>query len=183
VLDLAAAGGPSVVVLLVTRAVQRRGTRASRLAVALAERRRHPHRKLIQGLLGDVAAGAESALELDYLRDVERAHGLPKGVRQASRRGLPYVSDVGYDEWRLLVELDGRLGHEGEGRFRDMWRDNRFALEALLTLRYGWFDVVDRPCAVAAHVASVLVHRGWSGLLGRCPRCRNAADLDLLATA
>lgn len=183
VLDLAAGADPTEVVRLVTRAVQRRGTRASRTAVALESRRRHPHRTLLQGLLGDVAAGAESALELSYLRDVERPHGLPRGHRQASRRGLPYASDVGYDEWHLLVELDGRLGHDDEGRFRDMWRDNQFTVRALLTLRYGWFDVVDRPCAVAAQVGTVLVQRGWSGSLTRCPRCRAATDLDLMATA
>lgn len=183
VLDLAAPASPTEVVRLVTKAVQRRGTRASRIAVALDERQRHPHRRFMQGLLGDVAAGAESRLELSYLRDVERAHGLPQGIRQASRRNLPYASDVGYDEWKLLVELDGRLGHEGEGRFRDMWRDNQFLLEALLTLRYGWIDVVDRPCAVAAQVATILIRRGWTGVPTRCPRCRHATEADLLAAA
>jgi hypothetical protein len=181
VLELAAGASPREVVHLVTRAVQLRRTRASRLATALADRPRHPQRRLMHDLLGDVAAGAESPLELTYLRDVERAHDLPEGHRQRSRRGLPYLSDVGYDEWSLLVELDGRLGHEGEGRFRDMDRDNRFALAALLTLRYGWVDVLDRPCEVAAQVAAVLIRHGWPGLPNRCPRCRGAADSDLWA--
>ncbi len=179
VLDLAAVADPGEVVRLVTRAVQLRRTRASRIAVALAERPRHPHRGFMRQLLGDVAEGAESSLELSYLRNVERPHGLPKGTRQASRRGLPYVSDVGYDDWSLLVELDGRLGHEGEGRFRDMWRDNQFALGDLFSLRYGWIDVSDRPCLVATQVGSALVRRGWDGELLRCSRCRLASDADL----
>jgi hypothetical protein len=58
-------------------------------------------------ILGDVAAGAESPLEMKYLHDVERPHGLPPGNRQQRRYGLPYLSDVGYDEFRVLVELDG----------------------------------------------------------------------------
>ena len=182
VIDLTAVSDPREIVQLVTRAVQSRRTQASRLAVVLDERRRHPHRRLLQALLGDVAAGAESPLELTYLRDVERAHGLPRGLRQVSPHGLPYASDVGYDEWYLLVELDGRLGHEGEGRFRDMQRDNRFALTGLLTLRYGWIDVVDRPCLVAAQVAAALISRGWSELPSRCPRCRHVVE-DLLASA
>ena len=33
-------------------------------------------------VLGDVASGAESTMEVSYLRDVERAHGLPRGRRQ-----------------------------------------------------------------------------------------------------
>jgi hypothetical protein len=82
---------------------------------------------LLGVLLSDVGAGAESPLELTYLWDVERAHGLPVGRRQASRLGLPYASDVSYDAFGLLVELDGRLGHDGAARFRDMQRDNRFS--------------------------------------------------------
>lgn len=181
VLDLAATASVREIVHLVTRAVQLRRTRAPRLAVALGERPRHPHRRLLEDLLGDVGAGAESPLELAYLRDVERAHQLPRGLRQGSRRGLPYLTDVGYDEWALLVELDGRLGHEGDGRFRDMNRDNRLVLAALITLRYGWLDVLDRPCEVAAQVAAILVRHGWPGLPSRCPRCLAAADSDLWA--
>jgi hypothetical protein len=123
--------------------------------------------------------GVESELELRYLRDVERAHRLPEGNRQCYRGALRHRSDVGYDAFALLVELDGRLGHEGAGRFRDYRRDNDFALRQLLSLRYGWFDVVDRPCAVAFQVGSVLVSRGWRGVPERCDRCRNAALADL----
>lgn len=181
VLDLTAIATTREIVHLVTRAVQHRRTRAPRLAAALADRPRHPHRQLLEDLFGDVGTGFDSALELTYLRDVERAHHLPEGHRQASRRGLPYLSDVGYDDWALLVELDGRLGHEGEGRFRDMNRDNRFVLAALITLRYGWIDVLDRPCEVAAQVAAILIRHGWSGLPSRCPRCLGATESDLWA--
>ena len=111
-------------------------------------------------------------MELDYLRDVERAHGLPKGRRQRYRGGLRYRTDVGYDQWGVLVELDGRLGHEGEGRVRDLRRDNDFALRSLTTLRYGWYDTAYRPCLVARQVGAVLTSRGWPGPLLRCRRCR-----------
>jgi hypothetical protein len=115
-----------------------------------------------------------------FLHDVERPHGLPRGDRQQSRRGLPYASDVGYDDYQLLVELDGRKGHECVGLFRDMKRDNQFALIEWITLRYGWFDVVHRPCVIAFEIAAALVARGWTGLPTRCFRCVNATDLDLL---
>ena len=81
-----------------------------------------------------------------------------------------------YDEYDLVVELDGRLGHEGLGRFRDMWRDNQAALEALLTLRYGSTDICGRPCAVAVQVGAALAARGWDGILTRCDRCRLVPD-------
>ena len=171
VLDLAAAGSVSDVVHLVTRAVQLRITTPSRLLACLDNRARHPYRRLLADFLADVAEGAESPLELGYLRNVERAHGLPRGRRQCQRVGQRYYSDVGYDAYRLLVELDGRLGHEGDGRFRDMERDNRFVLAAMATLRYGWYDIETRPCAVAAQVAEALTSRGWTGQLRPCRRC------------
>jgi hypothetical protein len=179
VLDLCASSSEGPVVTLVTTAVQSRRTRADRLAAALDSRARHRHRRLLRVLLADVAVGAESPLELSYLRDVERAHGLPDGRRQASRLGLPYATDVGYDAYGLLVEPDGRLGHDGAGRFRDMNRDNRFVLGGLTTLRYGWFDVVDHPCLVAAQVGHVLLARGWLGLPVRCERCAAVPEADL----
>lgn len=176
VLDLCASADEGAVVGLVTTAVQSRRTRTDRLAAVLATRARHPHRRLLTALLADVAAGAESPLELSYLRDVERAHDLPRGRRQASRLGLPYATDVGYDAYALLVELDGRLGHEGTGRFRDLERDNRFVLGGLITLRYGWFDVVHRPCLVAVQVGQVLRAQGWRGTPTRCRRCAGLPD-------
>ena len=108
-------------------------------------------------------------------RRAPKAHGLPRGRRQKSRAGLSHVSDVGYDEWALLLELDGRDGHIEEGAFRDRRRDDAFAVRALLTLRYGWYDVTDNPCAVAWQVATVLRPRGWPGDLRRCGRCRALA--------
>jgi hypothetical protein len=86
---------------------------------------------------------------------------------------------IGYDGYRVLVELDGRTGHEGVERFRDMNRGNQFALIEWITLRYGWFDVVHRPCLVAFYIAAALVVRGWSGLPTRCFRCVNVPDLNL----
>lgn len=171
VLDLCDEGGPGEVVSLVTTVCQKRLTTTDRLLRALRARSRHRHRKLLLDLLAEVAAGCESALEVHYARDVERAHGLPRGERQRSRLGLPHRTDVEYDGYQLLVELDGRAGHEGEGRFRDMRRDNAFMVARWLTLRYGWFDVVDRPCEVALQVAEALIECGWSGLPTRCPRC------------
>jgi len=181
VIDLCDGVTASEVPGLLTRAVQRRLTTGERIVDELALRARHRHRALVRAILSEVADGVESPLELVYLRDVERAHGLPRGRRQQSRAGLSHVSDVGYDEWALLLELDGRDGHIEEGAFRDRRRDNAFAVRALLTLRYGWYDVTDNPCAVAWQVATVLRSRGWPGELRRCGRCRTLAEADFLA--
>jgi hypothetical protein len=155
VLDLAEARDAGEVVALITTAVQRR-------------------------LLVDVDEGAESPIELRYLRDVERTHGLPKGQRQQSRSGLPFQTDVDYKEFGLIVELDGRVDHEGFGRFRDMDRDNRHALVHALTLRYGLYDLASRPCGVAFQVYRALAERGYLEVFLRCRRCSTASEVDLL---
>jgi Transcriptional regulator, AbiEi antitoxin len=151
VLELADVRDAGEVVGLITTAVQRRRTTVRRLRRELDERARHRHRALLRDLLSDVEVGAESPIELRYLRDVERPHGLPKGNRQQSRSGLPYQTDVDYEEFRLIVELDGRVDHDGVGRFRDMDRDNRHALVEAVTLRYGSYDLAARPCGTVHH--------------------------------
>jgi len=172
VLDLCAAGGPDDAVTWLTTAVRDRLTTPARLVRALRGRARHPHRALLLGLLADVAAGVESYLELLYLRDVERGHGLPLGDRQLRSVDGSVRCDVIYREQRVIVELDGLHYHDGMQRSRDMWRDNVATLDDWLTLRYGLWHLTHQPCEVGDQVAGFLVRRGWTGLPTRCQRCR-----------
>lgn len=169
VLDLCDEGSVGEAVDVVTRAVQSRQTTPTQLRYALRRRQRFRHRALLDDLLADVATGAETPLELRYLRDVERPHGLPQADRQDPSRS--FRRDVVYRRYRLVVELDGRLGHQGMGRFRDMWRDNLTTVDGERTLRYGFGDVAQRFCLVGFQVGTVLQQQGWSGQLLRCPRC------------
>lgn len=175
VLDLCQDGRAEDAVGWVTVAVQRRLTTAERLVRALERRERHRHRRVLLDLVRDVGRGAQSPIELTYLREVERAHGLPSGSRQEVSADGTAVRDVWYRELGVVVELDGRVGHDELGRFRDMWRDNTAALSELLTLRYGAYDLYARPCEVAQQVGRALTARGWRGLLRRCGRCRLVA--------
>lgn len=169
VLDLCAGASEKETIDLVTRAVQQRTT-PQQLLRRLAQRSRSGNRELIRAVLTDVAEGAQSPLELRYLHDVERAHGLPPGRRQAPRG--QDLRDVLYEDYALVTELDGRVGHDGVGLFRDMARDNRALIAGESSLRFGWPDVVGDPCGVARLVAEMLRRRGWPGELGRCHRCR-----------
>ncbi|MFF0343773.1 hypothetical protein [Kribbella sp. NPDC004875] len=121
---------------------------------ALQDRPRLRHRRALRPILTDVAEGVHSLLELRYLRDVERRHGLPRGVRQRAVEGE--FTDVYYDGFGLVVELDGRLHLVPRQRWRDLDRDNRATLRAEATLRYGWFDVTERACAAAVQVLEVM---------------------------
>ncbi|MGI3780144.1 MAG: hypothetical protein ACRYG2_05135, partial [Janthinobacterium lividum] len=171
VLDLCDQGDRAEVVGWVSAAVQRRLTTPSRLRRRVEDRNRLRHRRFVLRLVDDVELGAESPIEIAYLNDVERAHGLPRGHRQLSPAGSTYSTDVDYDPYALLVELDGRIGHQGRGRFRDMKRDNAHVLLGRPTLRFGQDDVLTSPCAVASQVADLLIRCGWGSLPTPCPRC------------
>lgn len=129
---------------------------------------------MVLEMLADCAVGVESPLEQRYFRDVERAHGLPVGRRQASLRRGTRV-DVSYDEYGLVVELDGVLWHQGLAAHSDMNRDNLNVLDGRLTLRYGWPAVVDHRCRVASQVVTALRLGGWTGQLSACHRCTHRA--------
>jgi hypothetical protein len=158
----------------ITRACGRRLTRPERIVEALADRKKVRWRDEILAALTDVATGAHSALELRYLRDVERAHGLPSGSRQHTvfRAGGRFYDDVRYAEFGIVIELDGRAAHPEEARWRDLRRDNLSVVQGRRVLRYGWADVAGRPCDVAAQVAEVLRTAGWRGAPRPChPGC------------
>ncbi len=177
VIDLCRDADGSQVLDLVTKAVQGRSTNARRLLACVDRRQRVSHQRLLRDILGDVVVGAQSALELRYLRDVERPHGLPSATRQArARRGGAY-RDARYDRYTTIVELDGEI--HARQRLRDSRRDNAALLEGEVTLRYGWADVTEKPCLVAWEVAAILIARGWTGQPTRCQRCQDAGDSDL----
>lgn len=174
VLDLVdAAPHPQEAEGWVTAACQRRLTTPERLAGALGRRKKIRWRGMVEAMLVDVADGAQSPLELRHLRRVERAHGLPTGCRQrrVAGRRVAWI-DVDYAEFHVRVELDGRIGHTGEGRFRDRRRDNHATVDGHATLRYGHADVFDDPCGVATEQARVFRTRGWTGRPLSCrPGC------------
>ena len=68
---------------LLADALHTRTTDVDALRSAVGARKRLGRRRLLLDLLDDLATGATSALERAYLRDVERAHRLPEGARQA----------------------------------------------------------------------------------------------------
>jgi hypothetical protein len=172
ILDVSASASVDETFALLGRAFQRRLTTEGALRGRLSLRARHPRRELLEMVLGDVADGAESAMEIRYVTNVERAHGLPAGDRQFSPRRDGYqVHDIGYVDQRVLVELDGRLGHEGpEARVKDGIRDRRGATSGWLTVRAFWRDVAGFPCDLALETGAVLNSRGWPSRVRPCRR-------------
>ena len=144
----------------------------------MAGRARLRWRAELAQALEEAGDGVQSLLESRYLRRVERPHGLPHPRRQARSRvsgRTRYLDDL-YQEYGVAVELDGQAAHPAEARWRDIRRDNASASAGIVTLRYGWADITDDPCRVAAEVAAALKVRGWPGQPRTCgPRCRMPA--------
>jgi hypothetical protein len=176
VLDLSdEAKRSEAVVDVVLAACQRRLTTPARLALRARGRKRLRWRRFLTELLAEVGDGVLSPLERRYYRDIEKAHGLPRGRRnrpEGSGDGRRY-RDVRYRRWRVLVELDGRAAHPPETRELDDVRDNEVVAEdGTRTLRYGWRSVSGHPCVVADQVVDVLRSAGWTGAPVRCgPDC------------
>jgi hypothetical protein len=168
---------------VIADACQSRRTTPDRLRKTLDELPTNVrHRRLLGELLDDVATGAYSYLEVRYLRDVERPHGLPTGCRQ--RRVILGRSacyrDVEYLGYDVVAELDGRLGHEEYAdRAADLDRDIVATEAGKSTIRLGYRQVLVVPCGTARHVADLLHARGWRGRARDCgPTCgvRRATD-------
>ena len=171
-LDLAGgAADLDAAVGVLAKVLQRRLTSEPRLLRALDHTPSLRWRRGIRELLAPEMRGVHSTLEWRYARKVEQAHGLPASQRQhpgGQPTGPSTFQDAWYEEFGLVVELDGRIGHREEHAFRDMARDNRTSERGQVTLRYGWVDVNVRPCQVAMQVARLLMRRGWRGSPKRC---------------
>jgi very-short-patch-repair endonuclease len=140
-------------------------TTSDLLLTALHQRRKVRWRGILVLALDDISDGAQSVLEIRYVRDVERPHGLPKARRQAKvirNSGRIYLDNL-VDRYRTCIELDGKAAHPVAERWRDIARDNASHADGLITLRYGWPAVAEHPCETAAQIADVLGQRGWTG--------------------
>lgn len=160
---------------LVGRAFARSRTSKEFMRYALGQRERQKWRDDIDEFVTASAAGAHSVLEFRYDRDVEKAHGLPLSRHQVpfrKKNGSGGYRDLVYEEYKLIVELDGRQAHPDDKQWDDKARDNAAAEEGGQSLRYGWKDVRWNPCATASQVTRVLRNRGWKGTPRPCsPGC------------
>lgn len=171
VFDLSVAERLDRAVALMAKACQLRIATEATLAAALQTRPTQTMLSTVAEMLGLVGEGAESAAEVRYIRDVERAHGLPPGQSQQPAAGQRF-RDRAYDGYRLIVEIDGRLGHSGwAGRQQDGRRDRKAARSGRLTVRGTWLDLIATPCEFAGDVGGILQTRGWNGRVTRCGPC------------
>jgi hypothetical protein len=155
-------------------ACQTRQTTAAAIRETLVHRKRVAGKQLLLDLLDDLARGACSVLEREYLR-LERAHGLPEANRQQAEdleSGRVY-RDAPYREFGVFVELDGRAFHDSAAdRDQDFERDLDTAVSSEgLTVRLTYGQVYRNGCRTLRRIATLLERRGWPGPFIDCPAC------------
>jgi len=157
----------------ISRALSRQCATAGMLRSALSYRSRIRWRDQLSEALADADEGIHFVLERRYVRDVERAHGLPKAQRQARRQidGKIHYKDNWYAEYRVCVELDGPSYHQNDQVWQDKRRDNlNLAVDGVQTHRFGPADVTELACRSAVLVAATLRRCGWEGKPRPCRR-------------
>jgi hypothetical protein len=160
-----------------SRAITRKAAAIGGLREALKERQRFARRPWLEDALTDVSDGIHFPLERRWTHDVERAHGLPAATRQVKRAGADGIRflDSLYESYDLCAELDGATFHPAEARDTDRYRDNETVIATgAQTLRYGFRQVKNQPCAQAAQFARALMKNGWPATTLRAcatPRC------------
>jgi hypothetical protein len=134
------------------------------LVVALARHGGHRGAKKLREAWEQVRSGCDSARETRLRLVLVRA-GLPEPRVNAvvSRPGRPLrFGDLVYEQWRVIVEYDGRHHLTAAQRAADILRLEQLARE-------GWTTVVvlaehlATPSTVVTRVAQALRANGWPG--------------------
>ncbi|MCZ2857404.1 DUF559 domain-containing protein [Blastococcus sp. VKM Ac-2987] len=153
---------PGLARAAVLRAVQRRCVRPTQVAAELDRRPNLPGRAALDELLGLVAGGSHSELEIFGLQQILTVPGLPECRRQ-HRVHLPdgpVLLDAAWPEVRLAVELDGAAFHGSEeARERDLRRDAALAVLGWQTLRFSYRRATSDPAGCRAQIAGIYRRR------------------------
>lgn len=118
------------------------------LEVELARQPRLAGRAELARMVGLLANGCRSELEIWGCLRVLRAPGMPAFVQQrrVSVGGRAFVLDAAYDDVLLAVEMDGAAWHGSRAqREQDIRRDALLAAIGWQTLRFGYRRLTSAP--------------------------------------
>lgn len=122
--------------LVLTMTVQQGLASAEQLSEAALAIRRDRRRLLLHAVILDLLGGARSLGEIDVARECRR-RGIPEPSRQVLRRDGPkrYFLDVFWEEWGVVVEIDGIQHAWAENIVGDALRQNAVSLKGATVLR------------------------------------------------
>jgi very-short-patch-repair endonuclease len=148
---------------LLAMTVQQRLATAEAVGAALLQVRRDKRRRLLEAIVLDLLGGAHSMGEIDFARECRR-RGLPAPTRQVVRKtatGKVYL-DVRWDDFRVVVEVDGAQHLLVEQHIPDALRQNRVAIAGDTVLRLPVLGLRVAPDEFFAQIAAALTAAGWS---------------------
>ncbi len=123
-------------ILLVTMAVQQGLTTAERVGVAALRIKRDRRRALLHLTILDLLDGVRSISEYEFAQAC-RERGVPEPSRQVRRQTKDgrYYLDAIWDEWGVVVEIDGIQHGWVQNAVADALRHNDVTLTDALVLR------------------------------------------------
>jgi very-short-patch-repair endonuclease len=135
---------------------------AEQMSVAALAVRKDRRRRLVHEVLLDLLGGARSLGEIDVARECRR-RGLPEPSRQVLRQDGPkrYFLDVFWDDWGLVVEIDGIQHTWAENVVGDALRQNAVSLQGLTVLRLPLLGLRTAREEFFDQIESALRSAGW----------------------
>jgi len=149
--------------LILTMAVQQGLVRAEDVAAELLAVRRDRRRQLLHFVVLDLLGGTRALGEIDVARECRR-RGLPDPTRQVLRVGKHgrYYLDVVWEEWGLVLEIDGIQHTWVENIVHDALRHNEIALSRQVVLKIPLLGLRLQPDDFYRQVEEGLRGAGWN---------------------
>jgi hypothetical protein len=150
--------------LLLAMSVQQGLTTPADLAEALDSIRRHRRRRILTQVVSEIAGGAQSTGEIEFLRLCQE-YGLPEPDRQ-SRRITPdgiAILDVEWTTYDVVVEVEGIHHQEAEQALADAIRQNELTIDRSHVLRIPVLGLRTDPGRFMEQVVRLLRSQGWTG--------------------
>jgi len=159
-------GAQALVRAAVIEAVRAGRTAAGRLADAVSARPTMAGRSDLVDLLGLIAGGCQSELEIWGVRHVLQIDGIPKPSQQhrVNLPGRAVYLDAALPQVKLGIELDGAAFHgASEARERDIARDAALAGAGWQVLRFSYRRLTQDPEGCRRDMAAAYHRRLGSG--------------------
>jgi very-short-patch-repair endonuclease len=148
--------------LLLTMTTQQGLATAREIGTELLRIRRDKRRRLLQAVVLDLLDGAGSLGELDVVRLLRR-RGLPPPDRQVLRTTgqRRFYLDLYWEEWRLVVEVDGIQHAWAENVVADALRQNALSVSGDTVLRLPLLGLRLAPEDFLDQIEAALLAQGW----------------------
>jgi hypothetical protein len=157
------ARSPKQAALLLTMTVQQGLSTPEQLSVAAMAVLKDRRRRLVHEVVLDLLGGSRSLGEIDVARECRR-RGLPPPSRQVLRRDGPkrYFLDVFWDDFGLVVEIDGIQHTWAENVVGDALRQNAVSLQGLTVLRLPLLGLRVARDEFFGQIEQALRDAGWT---------------------